>query len=543
MAPQSQPPVPTSSPPFGSIEWLLPLFSSFIIFENHYARDSVGAVEIQMESNIANFSADNYALMNSLFFVPSMIAPLLAGMFATTFGGPPRLQFYAVFSAAIGHIIFSFGVQYGSISLILLGRFIAGFMYEIIDMTPIVILFPMFAASQGLMVGLINGMLRLGSVANFLITPAIYQVAGISAALWVSTLVATITTLFSVGILFVLRIMEKRVQGDAAVRITTPTLSPILSTGGLTTDDNDEVELVFDSSSQDSRKSNDEPTGEFVINNTYRRPMASVVWRVLADALPLHTFGRQYYLFLFSGMFLYGSIVPFWFIASGWLQLTYHLPLKIADGLTVLPEGMIAIVSVPVGMLIDRFQCTTKTKLRLLSVSCMMLPVGYLLLVWGAESEGFDEAAHTQAIATHHSGAFDLLGPFSYPTLVMIFLGLSYALSNCFLWSTINDVLPIASTRPAANGLIACGLNVLPSVVPPLITSTLRTLLSSKNSVYLHDMFPLFLLAALAQISSVLAWVTSTLSADESAADPTGASANHRFARVGLDESQHPAAA
>ena len=501
---------PPASPPWCSIAWLLPLFSSLIIFGNHYARDSVGAVQLQMEADITNFSADQYSMMNALFFVPSTIAPLIAGMFVTTFGGPPRLQFYAVFLASVGHIIFSFGVQFSLVYLIFFGRFIAGFMYEIIDMTPIVILFPIFASSQGLIVGMINGMLRLGSVANFLATPAIYQAGGLSAALWVSTLVATTTTLFSVGILFVLRIMEKRGQragGDPAV------------------DDNGEVEVVFEKSVDN------EPTGEFIINNSYRRPLGSVIWRGLVNALPLHTFSRKFYLFLFAGMFLYGSIVPFWFIASGWLQLTYHLPLTTADGLTVLPEGMIAIVSVPVGLLIDRFQCTTKAKLRLLSVSCMMLPAGYCMLIWGANVRGTDES-HGLTSTNQHL----------YPTAVMIFLGLSYALANCFLWSTINDVLPTGGERPAANGLIACGLNILPSVVPPFITFILRTLLSSSSTVYLHDMFPLLLLAALAQIASAFAWVGSSLGTHASMTYASGNSADHQFARVQLDESQHPAA-
>jgi hypothetical protein len=269
--------------------------------------------------------------------------------------------------------------------------------------------------------------------------------------------------------------------------------------------------------------------------------LGGVVWRALVDALPLHTFGRKYYMFLLAGMFLYGSIVPFWFIASGWLQLTYHLPLKVADGLTVLPEGMIAVVSIPVGMLIDYFQCTTKVKLRLLSVSCTMLPIGYSMLIYGVQSNGLDEA-HKQA-STNPTSVFDTWGPFFYPTTVMVFLGLAYALANCFLWSTINDMLPTDSTRPAANGLIACGLNVLPSAVPPLITFTLRTLLASSSTTYLHDMFPLLLLAALAQISSVFAWIASTLSAEETLANASGNSREHRFARVQLDESQHTAPA
>ena len=179
---------PPSSPPrvpFCTIPWLLILFTSLIIFGNHYARDSVGALQLQMENDIATFSSEKYATMNSLFFVPSIFAPLLGGIFSERLGGAPRVLFYAVFMASVGHVIFAFGVQYSMINLIFIGRFFAGFMYEIIDMTPIVIIFPLFAASQGFVIGIINGALRLGSVANFFISPIVYETAGVTAALWV----------------------------------------------------------------------------------------------------------------------------------------------------------------------------------------------------------------------------------------------------------------------------------------------------------------------------------------------------------------------
>ena len=147
----------------------------------------MGALQLQMENDIATFNSEKYATMNSLFFVPSIFAPLLGGIFSERLGGAPRVLFYAVFMAALGHVIFSFGVQYSLLSFIFLGRFVAGFMYEIIDMTPIVIIFPLFSASQGFVIGIINGALRLGSVTNFFVSPIVYEVAGVTAALWVPT--------------------------------------------------------------------------------------------------------------------------------------------------------------------------------------------------------------------------------------------------------------------------------------------------------------------------------------------------------------------
>ena len=70
-------------------------------------------------------------------------------------------------------------------------------MYEIIDSVPIVVLVPLFQSQWGLVVGLLNGFLRLGSVMNFVITPIIYKARGVKDALWFATAVASSTILFA----------------------------------------------------------------------------------------------------------------------------------------------------------------------------------------------------------------------------------------------------------------------------------------------------------------------------------------------------------
>lgn len=95
------------------------------MFGNHYARDAVGALEIQIESDLL-ISSDQYATINSIYFFPSIVAPLLAGVFTNYIGGAGKCLLYGVISSSIGHVIFSIGIEVGNIYLVFLGRAISG---------------------------------------------------------------------------------------------------------------------------------------------------------------------------------------------------------------------------------------------------------------------------------------------------------------------------------------------------------------------------------------------------------------------------------
>lgn len=89
-----------------------------------------------------------------------------------------------------GHIIFAIGAQCRSIPALYVGRFIAGTMYEAIDMLHVVIVVPLLPDDWGTIVGLCNAFLRFGSVCNFVISPLTYRLYGVAAAFWVSAAVA-----------------------------------------------------------------------------------------------------------------------------------------------------------------------------------------------------------------------------------------------------------------------------------------------------------------------------------------------------------------
>lgn len=72
-----------------------------IIFGNHYARDVVGALEKQMESDIP-MTSQQYANLNSLFFIPNTISPFIAGAIVELLGGPTKTLIYSCFFAGTG---------------------------------------------------------------------------------------------------------------------------------------------------------------------------------------------------------------------------------------------------------------------------------------------------------------------------------------------------------------------------------------------------------------------------------------------------------
>ena len=391
-------------------------------------------------------------------------------------------------------------------------------MYEIIDSVPIVVLVPLFQSQWGLVVGLLNGFLRLGSVMNFVITPAIYNARGVKEALWFATFVAS-STILSAGAIFLsskksndyeqLNVSSHEEPNDAhpcdisyATMITkadSTTSTACSSESGcdlltleLTSSTykmNHKLDADYDTSNKEEMV--DEETSALfgraddadffeIVNSSdsvdydekkavIKLSMMSVAVAVtskMAMALPLHLFRYQYYMFLLSGAFLYGSMVPFWFLGSKFLQDHYSLSVGRADALMLFPEGMIAIVSVPIGYLLDLSKCNTKSRLKLLSVSCLFLPISYTMLAYGFYSTSESKISATAVNTVEDPLILHTTIP---PLLTMCAIGLAYAVSNSMYWSTVMDILPKGDHFSAANGLIASCLNVLPSFVPPFL--------------------------------------------------------------------------
>mmetsp|Transcript_21637 Transcript_21637/g.31490 ORF Transcript_21637/g.31490 Transcript_21637/m.31490 type:complete len:528 (-) Transcript_21637:122-1705(-) len=433
--------------------WVIPFLTSSLIFVNHYCRDSVGALEKQLESEVG-ITPSQYGTLNSLYFLPNVITPLLVGTAAESLGGAPMCLMCAVLVASLGHVIFAFAVEISSVNLLFVGRILAGSVYEVIDFLPIVCTGALFKDEWGTIVGATNAFLRSGSVATFVICPLVYHTMGLKPAMWFSAALAALSITFSMGAYVLIRKLSELYAASPPCSEDSPkpVASPEKSAAG----------FMSSPVSAYARRRTASELSAASDGSLHTEGESSS----LLSLEPFRRLSYTYYLYMGAGLFLYGSMVPFWFTGSKYLQEYYGMSVQAADGLLLIPEGSIIVLSFPLGYLLDNHLSSAPLRLASLGLSTLLLPVGYCMLMLGgvyAEPvEGGEEAI-----------------PRAYPLLAMLFLGLGYGISNCMYWTSLMQIVPEELIGPAS-GLIASSLNVMPAVVP--VVSSLQVSFTSSGN-------------------------------------------------------------
>ena len=569
---------------------------------NHYTRDTVGALEKQMESDL-RLTPAQYSTLNSLYFMPNIIAPLFIGILSEKSGRPATFLLYTAIVGAIGNVIFVLAAENSNLSMFYLGRFLAGCVYEVIDTIPIIILGPLFRANWGLVVGIMNGSLRLGTVFTFGVSPIVYSHYGVIAALWLAALMAVLGVVAAVGANMADSRLNKLLLGEEENEDISPreTELTVMTHSYHTFSENDEALALLSNDlnrqrnasvrtslklphSQDnapmspmyempqrhragstsrSRSSSqsgpalteyyhmhasdsdfagadavllrgeafrtrlnshetadqallegtsDSPDSKFqqhlaqqqqqqqqrqkqqqdplkkpespavtyekdavldrlVLNNPLPSPTtespadkenpwsAAAIWQAICDASPIRDYGTQFYLYLMNGIFLFGAMVPFWFIGSKFFQINYGLHVQQADFLMLMPEGAMVIISPLLGLVLDWLQLPLKYKLVLLGAACFGMTIAFCMLSFGYK------------LLSEVEGDVEVL---LNPLYAMLILGSSYACANSLTWDTIVHIVPHPEELAPASGLCASAVNILPSIIPYLIVVLAR---------------------------------------------------------------------
>jgi hypothetical protein len=680
---------------------------------NHYTRDTVGALESQMESDLG-LKPSEYSTLNSLYFMPNIILPLFTGYLCDVSGYPSRFLVYTAIVCAVGNILFVLGAEYNSLYMFYIGRFLAGCVYEIIDTIPIIILGPLFKANWGLMVGVLNGSVRFGTVLTFGLSPIMYRQYSVVAAFWLSALMAVLAVgtavlahVFAKQLLVLdrsesassrldaLYAAEAEAEAEAAeavgddrevsgkyigssdssyaygygaipeieliqlkghpqhrqsydvtsaagpgsgpgaadrgevserqslllshtltartpegahsaVTAATPPRNvgahessqldeslgsqpgfvlagtkhaqgqeygqgqgqgqgkhgsstrhqhqhqhqhglPVCSPNGtrfssrnvnvlraeshlLTTNeewqhaqalrsrasaggggvggggsvrgsyggdgdfgptgagdilgagargnsgkfDNRDL-LPFDTpNSLSSRhletagyqgysgKSDGSGGGGGVDDSSCFTLQG--FYQLVLHALPFRDFGMQFYFYLMNSVFLFGAIVPFWFLGSKFLQLNYNLEVEQADFLMLMPEGAMVVVSPLLGFVLDYAQLSLRDKLVLMGVVNFGMTLALIAFAYGYYAVNVDDGSVLNGQGDAHMEVrFN-------PLYCMLLLSVCYACSNSLTWDTVVLVVPDPSLLAPATGLCAAAVNVLPTIIPYLIT-------------------------------------------------------------------------
>lgn len=310
-----------------------------VLFGTHWARDSLGALELPLEESSVNggfnMTSRAYNSLGAVFFFPNIPAPLISGILAQKLG--PAVAYLIVLGIALagnslvaGAAILAAREPFG---LLVAGRLLMGVAYEASDILPIGLLSPYFGKDRwASLIGVLNGSNRIGSVCNFLLMPMILRHAGLRAALALASVVGAGT--------FVFGLLAWRV--DRALR-------------------RNQERLVWASSAPASEcapASDPQPPKELSLAS-------------------LGAFSRSYWLYAVGAGCVYGAVVPFWFIGAKHIALKWSYSLSAADAFMLWPEGAIALIAPPFGWLIDRHSWSLRR--RLLASACAQAIVALAL--------------------------------------------------------------------------------------------------------------------------------------------------------------------
>ncbi|GAB5362622.1 hypothetical protein AAMO2058_000813300 [Amorphochlora amoebiformis] len=179
----------------------------------------------------------------------------------------------------------------------------------------------LFRDRYSLISGFTNGFLRLGSVANFLLSPYLYRHHGLPSAIWVSCLCGMSSVVLVLGMKFSL------------------------------------IRLGYESPERLIRKRSD--------GMPIHRRLITKIRNVCR--LP-----KEFWIFAGVGMSAYTVLIPFFNVGSAIFQRRYSLDPQESDGLLSLPEAITAVISPLVGMFVDTWTQGQRTVRMGISVSCFV---------------------------------------------------------------------------------------------------------------------------------------------------------------------------
>jgi hypothetical protein len=265
----------------------------------------------------------------------------------------------------------------------------------------------------------------IGSVATFILCPYVYEHLGLTSAIWLSADLSIASICAAIGAYYLIKKLSDLYASKPAYFSPPDTLE---SQAALTA------------------------SPAYAYAKRASSPRFQETEESSLSLLPFFQLSGSYYLYACAGMLLYGSMVPFWFTGSKYLQEYYGLSVQSADALILIPEGSIILLSFPMGYLLDNYLTSAPTRLLCLCISTALLPLGYALLMASGREPNDESGEHEHA------------DPAS-PLLAMLVLGVGYGISNCMFWTSFMQVIPENLIGPGS-GLIASLLNVLPAIVP-----------------------------------------------------------------------------
>ena len=395
---------------------------------NHFTRDFLAALELQVEDGLGTSEAE-YHELNVAYFGPNLMLPLFWG-FAAQLLGPSTIQLFAAFIAACGNALFLFAVagqpvRYGGM---LAGRLLMGVVYEGLDSFWVAILQPIVPPARFATISsLINAGQRAGSAAAFLLSPQLYSAGGLTFAVSVPSAIG-ITSVLPAAI--ALRLARRHCS--AAVEDAADMMSTFSSTATV---------------------------------------------RCQLSSLSPFGFGGRYWVLLVCAALMYSSVVPFWFVGSKMLQEAHGLSVEQADALILIPELAVLCIGPMAAIIADSANLATGRRMGIVAGCQLLLALAYaLLLIPGQHhyNAAGDETVHETVQGDETDGESPDGGVAVMPPAIpLMLIGVAWGVSHALFWGVYPLFCP-AGRLAVATGYSGVAINIGPTLVP-LALSHVRT--------------------------------------------------------------------
>mmetsp|Transcript_24292 Transcript_24292/g.37442 ORF Transcript_24292/g.37442 Transcript_24292/m.37442 type:complete len:654 (+) Transcript_24292:84-2045(+) len=294
--------------------WITALLS-LALAGNHYCCDEPAPLYQQFDDWMKESSSSfetHFNLLFTTYSIPNIFLPLLGGKAVDRYGSWQMLLVFAV-CLVIGQFIFALGVQEKNWVIMYIGRVIFGFGGENIYTSKAIIISEWFPDHQiAFAFGVTMSMGRLGTVIANLSAPTMANDVDLPFAIWVGFGITLIIILCSFVVVKLEKLADRRIEAANAAGVLTEALLeneyPPVATTPLSLSDMDDDGRQYQQTGMRLRSESIASEAELHLQKSDTKGSK------LSDILK---FGPMFWAITVSAFFVYGSVFPFNFIASG----------------------------------------------------------------------------------------------------------------------------------------------------------------------------------------------------------------------------------
>jgi nitrate/nitrite transporter NarK len=293
---------------------------------SYYCYDNPSALESQLEQHFLGtaYSASfdvYFNLLYTVYSIPNVVLPFYGGFLVDKIGVRIMIVLFAVF-IFIGQILLAIGVQMRSMPLMLIGRTLFGLGGESLSVGQSALIAAWFKDKElAFALGINLSIGRLGSVINDKVSPLVAASMGLASAFWVGAVLCACSLCAAVLLVCIDTAVDRKKgpvgagssHGGNGGYFSTPRARRKPGVSG-----------VRSSSPYGSINSNSQPPTlpSSTKASPLKKPKTPNETLRLTD---IRYFPATFWLLVTSCVVVYGAVLPFNNIASGFLQTKYYL--------------------------------------------------------------------------------------------------------------------------------------------------------------------------------------------------------------------------